>query len=343
MVLNYAPIINEPIVQSFVLFFLSFATLKTLYEVVIKNYKRLTSKTKTDFDDELFNNLTKPVNSSILFISMKAAVIPLTQYSLVKLFDQVINSILIIISAWIGVRVTETVLNHWWKRSSEGVAVHVLPILHKTVKGAFGVVAFLMVLSSWQIDVTSILASLGVAGLAMGLGLQDTLKNVFGGFQLVLDKSFKVGDKIQIESGEVGVVHDIGLRSTKIRTYNNEIIIVPNSQLANMRILNFALPEPKQRFEFDISIAYGEKIERAMKTIKELLDKEEGLLRDPEPAVILDSFGESSINLKVRFWTHDYNVGWDIKRDLMKKVYDEFNKKGIEIPFPTRTVFLKKS
>ena len=126
-----------------------------------------------------------------------------------------------------------------------------IPLVEKFTKWFFVIIALLIIFSKWGVDIGAVLAGLGIAGIAIGFAVKDSLANIFGGISLILDKNFKVGDKIKIDSGDVGVIEDIGLRSTKLKDYDNHLIIVPNGKLANSKIVNYVKPNPKLKFKID--------------------------------------------------------------------------------------------
>lgn len=192
----------------------------------------------------------------------------------------------------------------------------------------------LIVLSVMQmigVEVTSFIAVLATAGLAIGMALQGTLQNFAGGVIILLLKPFKVGDYIE-QGSNTGSVTSIQIFNTVLNTPDNKVIIVPNSQLATNSLINYTKSETR-RVDVSIGISYGESIDKARKVLLKLASTYPVVLQEPDgPVVHVTSLGESSVNLQLRLWvkTGDY---WPLYFSLNQAVYDEFNKQGIEIPF----------
>jgi len=191
--------------------------------------------------------------------------------------------------------------------------------------------------------ITSIIAGLGIGGLALALAAQDTVKNFFGSIVLFVDKPFEMGDRIVVDA-EDGPVEAVGLRSTKIRTFDGHLVTIPNGALANKMIRNIG-KRPYIRRVANITITYDtppEKVERAEEIIKEILDNHEGMNPDFPPRVYFNEFNADSLNILVIYWYHppDYWAYMDFTERFNKEVFRCFNEEGIEFAFPTQTVYL---
>lgn len=191
--------------------------------------------------------------------------------------------------------------------------------------------------------ITSIIAGLGIGGLALALAAQDTLKNVFGSIVLFADKPFEMGDRIVVD-GHDGPVEEVGLRSTKIRTLEGHLVTVPNGQLANRTIQNIG-QRPHIRRIANLTITYDtlpEKIERAIEIVKELLDNHEGMHEDFPPRVFFNELNADSLNIMAIYWYHPPNY-WDymaFTERFNQEVFRRFNEEGIDFAFPTQTLYL---
>ncbi len=168
------------------------------------------------------------------------------------------------------------------------------------------------------------------------------MKNVFGGITLILDKNFEIGDKVKLESGELGEVLDIGLRSTKLRTYDNEVIYVPNGYLANSRILNYTRPTSKIRVGIAFGVEYGSKVKNVQKVVLKVIKGMKEVLKDPEPRVLFLEMGDSALSFKAFFWVENWKNAYSKKLEATEKIYDALNKAKIGIPLPTQSVYVKK-
>lgn len=201
------------------------------------------------------------------------------------------------------------------------------------VKALLFVSLFIGVATILGVPVTSFLAILGAAGLAIGLALQGSLSNFAGGVLILLFKPFKVGDVVEAQN-HTGVVRKIDILYTHMTTFDNKEIIIPNGALANNDIVNMNTQETR-RADLNVGVAYGTDIKKAREIILKIFDQDERALKDPEPVVYLTNFGDSSLDLTVRVWAKTPDV-WPLFWDGMEKINEEFEKNDIEIPFPQR-------
>lgn len=218
------------------------------------------------------------------------------------------------------------------------------PIVRKSLRAT---IILLVLVQIAQIlsdkPITSIIAGLGIGGLAVALAAQDTIKNFFGSIVLFVDKPFEMQDRIVIDEHD-GSVEEVGLRSTKIRTLDGHLITIPNGELANKTIRNIG-KRPYIRRIANLTITYDtprEKVERALEIVKEILNNHEGMHEDFPPRVYFNDFNSDSLNIMVIYWYHppDY---WDFMtftENFNKEVLRRFNEEGIEFAFPTQTLYL---
>jgi small-conductance mechanosensitive channel len=192
------------------------------------------------------------------------------------------------------------------------------------------------------IDVTPLVAALGVGGLAVALGLQDTLTNVFAGIHLLLSKPVRVGDYVKLQSGEEGYVVDIGWRSTRIRQLPNNMVVVPNSQMVQTIITNYYLPEPEMSVLIQVGVHYDSDLEHVEKVTcqvaKEVMDSLECGVKTFEPFIRYHTFGDSSIHFSVILRTNEFTGQYLLTHEFVKKLQARYNEEGIVIPFPIRTL-----
>ena len=219
-----------------------------------------------------------------------------------------------------------------------------VPIIRKSLRVTI-VVLLLVQVAQILSDkpITSIIAGLGIGGLALALAAQDTIKNFFGSVVLFADKPFEMGDRIVVD-GHDGPVTEVGLRSTKIRTFEGHLITVPNGELANKTIQNIG-KRPHIRRIVDLTITYdtpSEKIDRALEIVKEILDDHEGMDNEFPPRVFFNEFNAASLNIRAIYWYHPPNY-WDFmafSERFNKEVFRRFNDEGIDFAFPTQTLYL---
>lgn len=199
--------------------------------------------------------------------------------------------------------------------------------------------AVLIIASALGVDVTSLIAVLSVAGLAISLAVQDSLSNLASGIQLLASQPFKVGDYIEA-SGVSGTVAEINMVHTKLKTIDNKLIYIPNSEMADAKIVNYNAQE-QRRVDLVFGTSYNDGTRHVIDTIRGVVEAHPKALKDPEPFVRLTSFGDSCVNYTLRVWceTADY---WDLYYDLLEQVRDAFDREGIDITYPHLNVHITK-
>lgn len=221
----------------------------------------------------------------------------------------------------------------------------VVPLMSKLVKAVIIIIAVVAIAVEFNFrQLSSILAGLGIGGAALALASQDIIKNFFGGFVILTDKSFSVGDWIKVDTFE-GTVEELGLRSTKIRTIDKELVVVPNSRFADREVINFSIRE-NRRVSFILGISYTtstEKLRMLIESIKNMLDSHSGVKQD-SAIVKLSDFGPSSLEISVQYLTNTsgYKEYLDIKNDVNFKIIDIFNRESIQFAYPSMNIYTGK-
>jgi len=201
--------------------------------------------------------------------------------------------------------------------------------------------AVLTVAGQLKINITSLLAGVGVMGLALSFAAQDTIGNIISGIVIIIDGLFKEGD--WISTGEMhATVTEIRLRTTVLTTFDNETVVVPNKQLVQERIVNYTMTR-KTRVRVSIGIAYKEDIPRARNIILETVSRDNRILSNPKPVVLVTELGASSVNIQLRFWAEDPLLKYDLMWEYTEKCKIALDRAGIEIPFPHMQLFLEKT
>lgn len=195
-------------------------------------------------------------------------------------------------------------------------------------------------LTTVGVQMTSIVAVLGAASLAVGMALSGTLQNFAGGIVILLFKPFKVGDAIQTATGKVGIVKKIMIFTTELHTFDNQVVYLPNGALANGEITNMS-DGAIRRTDLNLSIAYGDKVDVARRVILDLLKKDERVMQSPEPIVFVKNLGDSGVELVVRYWSK-YSDVLSSSMDLLELIYETLPKKKISFPFPQMDVRITK-
>jgi small-conductance mechanosensitive channel len=215
------------------------------------------------------------------------------------------------------------------------------------LKGTILIIGFLIILSVLGISITPLLTALGVGGLAVALALQDTLANLFAGIHILVEKSIRVGDFIKLETGQEGYVEDITWRTTRIRMLPNNMVVIPNKNLAQSVVTNYYLPEKRMSLLIPIGVSYSsdpEQVERVLiEEAKNAAGEIPGLLANPEPFVrFIPGYGESSLDFTLICQVQEFVDQYPVQHELRKRIFKRFREEGIEIPFPHRTVYLRE-
>lgn len=213
------------------------------------------------------------------------------------------------------------------------------PFLLSLIGALLKIMLVISVLTMLGIEMTSFVAILGAAGLAVGLALSGTLQNFAGGVMLLIFKPFKVGDVIDAQ-GYVGAVQQIQIFITILNTPDNKTVIIPNGPLSTGALVNFST-QPTRRVDWSFGIAYGDDYDVASKWIMELMNADERILKDPAPFVALGELADSSVNITTRAWVNSADY-WGVYFDMHQKFYKGADAKGLSIPFPQMDVHLDK-
>ena len=206
------------------------------------------------------------------------------------------------------------------------------------VKALMYVSLFIGIATILGVPMSSFLAILGAAGLAIGLALQGSLSNFAGGVLILLFKPFKVGDVITGQ-GHTGTVSKIDILYTHLFTFDNKEVVIPNGNLANSDVVNIT-SQPTRRVDINVGVSYDTDLKKAREVIFDILKKDARVHADPEPVVWLNAFGDSSLDLVVRAWADKDDV-WPVYFETMEKIKESFDRHEIEIPFPQRVVYQK--
>lgn len=244
--------------------------------------------------------------------------------------------ITLLIGLWIIKILQKAVVKAFDKREME-------PSLKGFLKSMIGMLLKILLIVSvvgmLGVEMTSFIAILGAAGLAVGMALSGTLQNFAGGVMILLFKPFKVGDFISAQ-GHMGSVNEIQIFNTILKTPDNKTIIIPNGGLSTSSMTNFST-EPRRRVDFVFGIGYGDDVDKAKKVLLDLINQDSRILKDPEPFVAVTELGDSSVNIVVRVWAEAANY-WGIYFSLNENVYKTFDKEGLNIPFPQMDVHIQK-
>lgn len=195
------------------------------------------------------------------------------------------------------------------------------------------IVVVIAALQKLGIPTTSLLAALGAAGLAIGLALKDSLSNIASGVMLIMLRPFKAGDSVRV-AGQEGVIEQVRIFTTTLRTYQNEVIVMPNSEITKAAIVNITR-RPLRRIDLAVGIGYEDRIDQAREVLLQLAKNHPKVLKNPATAVLVTGLGESSVDLSLRVWVKNADV-IQTRSDLLEGIHRQFTDEGISIPFPQR-------
>jgi len=242
--------------------------------------------------------------------------------------------VILIIGLWIIKRIDKLVRKALGKKEIEpSLSSFLISLLDITLK----ILLVITIASMLGIQMTSFIAILGAAGLAVGMALSGTLQNFAGSVIILIFKPFKVGDFIEAQ-GHMGTVKEIQIFNTILNTPDNKQVIIPNGGLATGSMTNYSAM-PTRRVDMKFGIGYSDDIDKARDILKRLLEEDERVLKDPAPFVAVQELGDSSVNFVVRPWVEAANY-WGLYFDYTEKVKKSFDAEGISIPFPQRDVHL---
>ena len=239
------------------------------------------------------------------------------------------------------------VAERWYHQRSveagrEGELAPVITLLVRMGRVVVAIVAVTILLDHFGVNVTAFATALGLTGLAFSLAAQETIKDAIAGFIILVDRPFRIGDRIEIQGeGTWGDVTDIGLRTTRIRTRDNRMVIVPNSVISANQLVNYTFPDPRYRIETRVGIAYGTDIQNARRVIVEAVRRVEGVLPDKPVDALYAEMGDSAMIFRVRWWVETYADTRRVEDNVLTSLQQALDEAGIECPFPTQSVNLR--
>ncbi len=219
--------------------------------------------------------------------------------------------------------------------------VPLLLLLMRITRVALIIIAIYILFAHFGVNINAFLAAFGIGGLALSLAAQDTLADAISGFIILIDQPYRIGDRIEIQGeGTWGDVVEIGIRTTRIRTRDNRLVIVPNSIISKNQVVNYTYPDPRYRIQSHISIAYGSDIEQVRRLIKDTVRKVEGVLPDQPVDSLYIEMGDSAMIFRVRWWLESYEDTRRMFDRVNTALQIAFDKEDIQTPYPTHTMNL---
>jgi len=302
------------------------------------------SAARGGIDQRLLSALKRPITYALFLFGAWAAVNRMPVSARVDaLVDGVIFAFGVLLVTLALARAYSILLDWYAARAHPDAAATELarefnPLFSKVGKVFIALVALSMLLQHFGVNVASLVVSLGVGSLAVGLAAQDTLSNMFAGFAILLDRPFRVGDRIQLATGEVGDVQSIGMRATLIKTAEETLVIVPNSLLVKERLVNLSRPTRHIVTRVEVGVAFGSDLRKVKQVLADAVGRSPRVDHAREPVVLVTRLHESAVNFVVMFWARDYAEQGLARTEVYEAVHDGLTAAGIETPRPTRII-----
>jgi MscS family membrane protein len=333
-----------PLIGALVLALFFFILAFALRSILFRSLGRLAAFTTSGFDDEVLDGLRKPVFTTILFpglaLSVGAAQLPAGSETLVNLLFS------IVVASWMRatLHVSKSVLSALGNQSRfQIVEARTIPLFDLSIKLLTILIGSYVLLMIWGINPVGWLASAGIVGIAVGFAAKDTLANLFSGFFIVADAPYKIGDYINLDTGERGKVVAIGLRSTRLLTRDDVEVTIPNGVIANAKIVNESGgPYLKIRNRIVVGAAYGSDVDHVCEVLTRIGVEHGQTCAMPEPRVRMRGFGASSLDFELLVWIEHPEQRGLIAHELYMEIYRAFAREGIEIPYSKHDVFIKE-
>lgn len=319
---------------------------------VVRWLETKAGETDTQLDDIIIAAIGTPVQVAIVVVSVNIALkyFGVVPENLQWILDpRYITSVYIIIAAWIISSFLYDIIKiygHTFAEKSEGDwDDRLVELFELVIMYVVWFAALMLILSVFEVNITPFLAGAGIAGLALALAAQDIISNFFGGAIITVDKTFKVGDRIKVDT-YYGDVINIGPRSTRLKTLDYQIVTIPNNKITTTVIVNYSEPDQKLRITIPVSVAYGTDPKKVKDILLEIahatIKNTDYLLEDPGPKVFFNEFADSSLNFILYVWAIKYNLPDEVRDAINVQINERFAAEGIEIPFPQMEVRLKK-
>jgi small-conductance mechanosensitive channel len=316
--------------------------------LVLPTFKKIISRTQTTLDDDLLDIAVGPAYWLLLIFAFQFALGRLDFLSDLYTFDLaniyfVGYFAIFFILAWQAI----STVSSWYqgeisKTERTELGKQLMPFISRVALILLTLLGGIILLDHFNIEISGLVATLGIGSLAIALAAQAALADTISGFIIMIDRPYRIGDRIEIlELDTWGDVTDIGLRSTRIRTRDNRMAVVPNSVISKSLVVNHSYPDDKYRLQIELGIAYGTNLERARKIMIQAVEKVEGVLTDRPVEALFLQFGESALMFRVRWWLDSYVDTRRMFDRVNTALYNALEEAGIEIPNPQRDVNFK--
>jgi small-conductance mechanosensitive channel len=316
--------------------------------------KKIFAKTETVLDDKILEVVLAHVKPLMILTGLHiglrevrkgALASDLTVNQILDYGESILYIVVVVIVVKILLNIFRVIID-WYldNLSSEGTSdlkLSLGPLTSKVANILVGMVAVIVILDHFGINIGSLLVSLGVGSLAVAMAAQETIANMIAGFVILADKPFRVGDRIELATREIGDVQSIGLRSTKILNFDNNVVIVPNGELVKTRIINYSYPARQIKVQLSFNVAYGTDPGKVRQILIDVARRNADVLAEPAPEVFLTTLKDSAVEFTLVARSADYLRRWAAETAIREEAYNAFKSAGIEIPLPQQVVHTK--
>lgn len=319
---------------------------KILYWIFGNIFKKLTAKTKTKIDDIIVDMIEEPVVLALTIVGF--------WYGLHRLhfpedwyvwLGKIYHILIAINITWLVARLFDAIIEEYivplTEKTESDLDDQILPVVRKSLKIAIWMLGIIIALNNAGYDVTAMIAGLGIGGLALAMAAKDSVSNIFGGIMIFTDKPFKVGDRIKI-NGFDGTITEVGLRTSRMRTLEGRLVTIPNSQFTGDMVENVT-EEPTRKVVLNLGLIYDttpEQIKQAMDLLKQIAGANTNI--EEEHLVSFNSFGDFSLGILFIYYIKKDSDILDTQTDMNLAILSQFNANGLEMAFPTQTIYSKK-
>ncbi len=310
-----------------------------------KVVKPFITRTKTKVDDIIYYSVESPIQFAVMLLGIWIAIHRLVYPdSFVKVVDNAYRILIVLNITWIFARLFGGLLQIYWNHRPDGQDNKMLPVVKRTILILLWVMGLVMALSNIGVNISALLGTLGIGGIAFALAAQDTVKNVFGAFTIFTDKPFEIGDIIRVNDFE-GTVVDVGIRSTKVMDYDKRIITFPNYKVTDASIINIS-SEPMRRVVVKLGLTYDtvpEKMKEAVEILKSLPKKVEYVSSNTSDIVAnFSDYTDSALVITYIYFIEKQGDIGKVTSNMNMEILSSFNKAGLNFAFPTQTIYLQK-
>lgn len=335
--------------QAFGMVILGFLVARTFVFFDQRVIRKLAKKNKFNFDDIVLNLAEKPFTIYMIcagfYIGWGFLTFP-NYPDIDRYIGHLLYLVVALNSAWLLTRVIRALIENYLQplagKTDTDLDDTLIPILKKLVSISIYAIAVIIILNHFGQEIGPMLAGLGIGGLAFALASKDILANIFGSITVLMDKPFKIGDRIKV-NGIDGIVQEISIRTTRIKTLDNTMVYVPNAKFTDSSVENVT-QEPARKVMMNIGLVYDTsnvKMKRAISILEKLLSDHKGL--DGEHKVAFTEFGDSALSILVIYYIKDKKNILPIRHEINMAIKEKFEKAGLDMAYPTQTVLVKKT